>query len=216
MRRGSGPGSSRGPVPRSRTSTAIAGSPLNRQATPGPAAWSVCCAPEARRPHVYPPFNSPSPSSPRRWRARDDGVDVLVALPVYPLCGHSTTVAALHDVRRALDELEWIPSCVSLSGWHHDPRYVAARAGTSSFVTQRPRPEDPDTILYFSAHGTPLKYLEAGSRYDRYVAEHCQAIATHWAACRGPWGSRTTPIGGFPGRGRATKIAFESSRPAAS
>ena len=38
--------------------------------------------------------------------------------------------------------------------------------------------KDPDTILYFSVHGTPIKYLTDGNRYDRYVEEHCREVAT--------------------------------------
>jgi ferrochelatase len=43
---------------------------------------------------------------------------------------------------------------------------------------------DPDTILYFSVHGTPIKYLEEGSRYDRYVDEHCRNVASRLGADR--------------------------------
>src|SRR5690606_10302630 len=41
-----------------------------------------------------------------------------------------------------------------------------------------------DTLLYFSVHGTPIKYLEEGNRYDRYVQEHCADIARRLGAER--------------------------------
>jgi protoporphyrin/coproporphyrin ferrochelatase len=117
-------------------------------------------------------------------RARADGVETLVALPVYPLCGKSTTEAALDDVRAALAELGWDTELLALSGWHHHPEYVALRSDhIRDFVAQRGLDlEDADTLLYFSVHGTPIKYLEEGSRYDRYVEEHCRDIATRLGA----------------------------------
>jgi ferrochelatase len=159
---------------------AIGGSPLNRQAESqatelgrvlGARGWDVRCY------SVY-QFTDPSVSDGVR-RAREDGVDTLVALPCYPLCGQSTTVAALESVRRALDALGWRPRFMGVSGWHHDPAYVALRVeNIRAFVEERGLDlTDPETLLYFSVHGTPIKYLEEGNRYDRYVDEQCRDIA---------------------------------------
>jgi ferrochelatase len=45
-------------------------------------------------------------------------------------------------------------------------------------------PTDARTALLFSIHGTPVKYLEGGSRYDRYVEEACAAVAGAVGASR--------------------------------
>ena len=113
-------------------------------------------------------------------RARDERADVLVGLPVYPMCGQSTTVAALDSVRDALEELDWAVPFIAVAGWHRHPAYLAMRAEhIRSFVREQELDlRDPGTILYFSAHGTPVKYITEGNRYDRYVEEHCRDIAT--------------------------------------
>jgi ferrochelatase len=118
--------------------------------------------------------------------ARADGVETLVAMPVYPLCDKSTTEAAILDVHAALADLSWAPEVLSVSGWHHHPEYVALRADhVRAFMEARSLdPRDPDTLLYFSVHGTPIKYLEEGSRYDRYVEEHCRDVAARVGADR--------------------------------
>jgi protoporphyrin/coproporphyrin ferrochelatase len=119
-------------------------------------------------------------------RARAAGARRLVALPVYPLCGESTTAAAVTEVRRALEELEWHPDLRMITGWHHHPDYLALRADhVRDYVASHGLDlRDPDTILYFSVHGTPIQYLEAGNRYDRYVEEHCRDVATRLGAER--------------------------------
>jgi ferrochelatase len=111
--------------------------------------------------------------------ARADGVTHLIGLPIYPLCGPSTTVAALNDVRRAIEGLEWNVGFSGVSGWHRHPDYLALRAdGIRSFAAaQGVDLLDPETRLVFSAHGTPLRYLEEGSRYVQYVEDFCDQIA---------------------------------------
>lgn len=112
-------------------------------------------------------------------RARSDGVERLVALPVYPLCGRSTTVASLEELRREVDGAEWDAELREISGWHRHPDYLALRAdNVRAFVGSRGLDlEDPDTRLLFSAHGTPRKYLEEGNRYELYVEDFCRRLA---------------------------------------
>ena len=114
--------------------------------------------------------------------ARDDGVDEIVALPVYPLCGRTTTVEALEMAEEALDELDWSPDYTEVTGWHEHPDYVELRAeNLAEFVDDEGVEfgEDGNADLLFSAHGTPTKYLEGdlGFRYDEYVEEFCDWMA---------------------------------------
>ena len=111
--------------------------------------------------------------------ARSDGVDHLVGLPIYPLCGPSTNVAALERLAAAVEETGWDVELNELTGWHTHPEYTRLRAeNVRSFVETRGLTLDGDTRLVFSAHGTPLYYLEEGSRYDQYVREYCEALAS--------------------------------------
>ena len=159
---------------------AIGGSPLNQQAEAQAEALERVLRDGGREARVYTAYQFTDPSIPDRVReARADGVDTLVALPVYPICGQSTTVAALEAVKTAVREDGWAPRFAGVAGWHHHPAYEALRVeNVRSFVEERGLDlTDPDTLLYFSVHGTPIKYLEEGNRYDRYVDEQCRAIA---------------------------------------
>lgn len=111
--------------------------------------------------------------------ARADGMERLVGLPVYPLCGRSTTVAALADLQAAVSSVGWEIPVLEISGWHRHPDYVPLHADNVRTFVQEEGVDlhDPATRLVFSAHGTPMKYLIDGPRYDKYVDEFCRALA---------------------------------------
>ena len=110
---------------------------------------------------------------------KEAGVERVIGLPVYPLCGWSTNVAALAEMREAIEALDWDVDVYEINGWHSHGDYLDLWADAiSNFAADRGLDlQDPDTELYFSAHGTPIKYLDAGSRYDRYVDDFCREIA---------------------------------------
>lgn len=111
--------------------------------------------------------------------ARAAGSERLVGLPVYPLCGHSTTVNALAALERALGEQGWQVPLAQISGWHPHPTYREIRRDAILRCVESAEVDlaDAGTRLVFSVHGTPIKYLEAGSRYDRYAEECCRWVA---------------------------------------
>lgn len=111
-------------------------------------------------------------------QAREVGVERLVAVPVYPLCGPSTTVAALRTLDREVARLGWEVPVDQVTGWHRHPAYLALRADAIRRVLDgNGLSFDGRTRLVFSAHGTPIQYLEEGSRYDLYVKDFCASVA---------------------------------------
>lgn len=112
-------------------------------------------------------------------RARASGAERVVAFPVYPLCGPTTTVAALAEVAAEMARIGWTVPLLELGGWHRHPAYVKLRADAIR-RTMRDSGiefEDPRTVLVFSAHGTPTKYIQQGSRYEAYVEDFCALLA---------------------------------------
>jgi protoporphyrin/coproporphyrin ferrochelatase len=112
-------------------------------------------------------------------RLHAEGFERLIGLPVYPLCGWSTNVAALREMREAVEEAGWMAEVHEVNGWHSHPLYLDLWADAiGSFARVRGLDlREPATQLYFSAHGTPVKYLEEGSRYDLYVDDFCSEVA---------------------------------------
>jgi len=165
----------------------IGGSPLNAQSAAQAEGIAVALHDRGIDARVYVAFQFTDPSiRDAVSQARQEGASTLVVLPGYPLCGQSTTIAALDEVSAAMKEIGWSPRFGGLAGWHHHPAYVELRAGSiRSFVRDRGLDlSEPDTLLYFSVHGTPVKYLREGNRYDRYVDEHCRDVAGRLGADR--------------------------------
>jgi protoporphyrin/coproporphyrin ferrochelatase len=161
----------------------IGGSPLNAQARAESAALEAELRNRGYDVKVYTAFQYTEPLIAEAVRqARSDGVDHLVGLTVYPLCGHSTNVAALNDVAKAVEAERasgWEGvTFEGLTGWHRHPSYLEMRADAVRKVVADAGLDltDPRTKLVFSAHGTPIKYLEAGSGYARYVDEFCREV----------------------------------------
>lgn len=113
-------------------------------------------------------------------RAYYDGVDRLVGLPVYPLCGPSTNVLALDELEAAVAEQDATLEVSGITGWHRHPTYNRLRAeNIATYAAEQGLDlSDDETALVFSAHGTPAHYLEEGSRYDIYVEEFCEVVAS--------------------------------------
>ena len=160
---------------------AIGGSPLNAQAA---AQADALEAELAERGHdvetvVGMQFTEPFVADAAE-RAREAGAERVIGLPVYPLCGPSTTVSALDDLEAAVDDAEgWDPAFDAVTGWHRHPTYTRLRADAVAETAADADIDlhDPDTTLFFSAHGTPRHYLDEGSRYDRYVEEWTATVA---------------------------------------
>lgn len=158
----------------------IGGSPLNEQATQEAQAT---IAELKRRGHdvrgyVGMQFTEPSIEH-AVGQARADGAEHVIALPVYPVCGPSTTVAALQQARRAIDAIGWDVPVHEISGWHSHTAYLQLRAdGIRRLAIDNDLDlGDERTRLVFSAHGTPLKYLREGSRYVLYTEHSISAVA---------------------------------------
>jgi protoporphyrin/coproporphyrin ferrochelatase len=113
-------------------------------------------------------------------RALAAGVDRVIGLPVYPVRGPSTTMAALREMREALERHGWIGPVAEIADWQANPAYASLRADGVRATCARAGVDldDPGTWIVFAAHGTPLLYLEEGSGYDLDVEDHCRRLAS--------------------------------------
>jgi ferrochelatase len=158
----------------------IGGSPLHAQAEEQCALLGSALRSRGHDASAYLGYQFTDPSIPDAVAAAHEaGADLLVGLPIYPLCGPSTTVAALDELDAAVADLGWDVPLRHVSGWHRHSGYTRLRARAVRALLERDGLDlrDEGVRLVFSAHGTPVKYLREGSRYDVYVDDHCRALA---------------------------------------
>ena len=158
----------------------IGGSPLHAQATQHAKLLEQALAARGHDVVILQGMQFTEPSIPRAVAAaRAAGAERVVALPVYPLCGPTTTIAALAEVEQEMRALGWNASLLEIAGWHRQPAYLRLRADAIRNATREADVSlaDPRTKLVFSAHGTPMHHIERGSRYDEYVRDFCAILA---------------------------------------
>ena len=159
----------------------IGGSPLNEQARAQTEALEAALADRGYDVTTYLGMQYTEPFiEDAAEQAHADGVDRLIGLPIYPLCGPSTNVLALDELEAAVGDLGWDPEFRPITGWHKHPTYNRLRAeAIESFADEHGVDlTADDTALVFSAHGTPKHYLKEGSRYDIYVEEYCDVVSS--------------------------------------
>lgn len=159
---------------------AIGGSPLNAQADAQADALAATLRERGHDAHVFTGYQFTDPDiRTTAEAARAAGVTHLVGLPVYPLCGHTTTVAALQVLADTIRALDWDVDYREIAGWHGHPLYLRLRADGILATASAAGVDlaDGRSRLVFSVHGTPIEYLRAGNRYDLYTEDCCRRIA---------------------------------------
>lgn len=105
------------------------------------------------------------------------GVDRVVVLPLYPQWSNTTTGSSIAEVRRVLDRMDAPPKALFVEDWPDDPGYVGAVARTvRQALAEVPADLLPRTRILFSAHGLPVRYVEAGDPYPERVARTVAAV----------------------------------------
>ncbi|QZA88154.1 ferrochelatase [Salinarchaeum sp. IM2453] len=159
----------------------IDGSPLIKQATSQKEALDTELDQRCQSVNVYHAMQHVDPLIPDiTEQLAADEISQVIAVPVYPLCGQSTTVSSVNALEESIADLsEYNPNFYSITGWHRSPSYTRLRAENITTYLDRNNlePNDSNTAFVFSAHGTPIKYLEGDSRYDLYVDEYTEMIS---------------------------------------
>lgn len=105
------------------------------------------------------------------------GLKRLIVLPLYPQYSETTTGSAFREVHRAVASLAPGLELLEVRDYPDHPGYAAAMAETlqEALETLSLRSRRNARIL-FSAHGLPVRYVEAGDPYPQRVAATVEAV----------------------------------------
>jgi len=108
-----------------------------------------------------------------------DGVNRLVVLPLYPQFSISTSGSSLRLLEQYFSEDEQLARVkhTVIPSWYQRPGYVKAMAKLISQTLNEKFDDNREPIIFFSAHGVPVSYVEeAGDPYKAEMEECVQLI----------------------------------------
>jgi len=101
---------------------------------------------------------------------KQDNVDKIIILPLYPQYSATTTASIFDAVAKAFKNWRFLPTIEFVNHYHDKPQYIKALADLIRTTWQQQA--QPEKLL-LSFHGLPKSYLAAG---DPYICE-CQKTA---------------------------------------
>ncbi|CAM9722731.1 unnamed protein product [Chrysoparadoxa australica] len=119
---------------------------------------------------------------------RNDGVNTIVVLPLYPHFSISTSGSSLRVLRNLFagsegEKLGSVPHTV-VPAWYDRPGYVKAVAGLIkreiNKYTHEERTTGEGVHVLFSAHGVPNSYIELGDPYQSHVQKCVELIQAEY------------------------------------
>ncbi|WP_217512663.1 ferrochelatase [Vibrio metschnikovii] len=105
---------------------------------------------------------------------RDQGVEKIIVLPLYPQYSATTTAAVFDGLAKAMKTQRVIPEIDFITDYHDHPLYIRALADK---VHSSWSEKGQGDVLICSYHGIPKRYADNGDIYP----QHCQQT-THLLA----------------------------------
>lgn len=101
------------------------------------------------------------------------GIRRIVTLTLFPHYSRATTGSSIGEFDRVLGQPRWRShefAVTHIEAYPDDPRYLDAMAETVIDAWKSiPRERRADTVLLFSAHGLPQKFIDEGDPYVHHV-----------------------------------------------
>lgn len=111
-------------------------------------------------------------------KLKQQGIERVLLLPLYPQYSHTTTGSSFNDFQRACDRAHYSPRLVKIDPWYQQPDYHRAIADAIREAADALPDPDPDHIeLLFSAHGLPKKLVDKGDPYQSQIEQTYFAVS---------------------------------------
>jgi ferrochelatase len=115
------------------------------------------------------------PSIAKRLRAfKEDGIDNLIVLPLYPQYSSTTTASIYDDMVKELNQWRHLPNLHFISDYHQDSGYISAIADSIERTWQE---HGKNELLLMSFHGLPAQLTKWGDPYFHHCHKTAALIA---------------------------------------
>jgi len=103
---------------------------------------------------------------------RNDGIDKIIFLPLYPQYSVSTTGSSKNEWDKVIEKFPKIKRIKSalINNYHDFPAYIDSIVeGINKTLQIFPESELNNVVLLFSSHGTPVKLVKQGDPYKEQI-----------------------------------------------
>lgn len=118
-------------------------------------------------------YGEPSIANQLKW-LRQEGVDNIVVLPLYPQYSSTTTASIYDDLVKELNKWRHLPSFKFISDYHRHDSYISAIAETVKVSWQE---HSKNELLLMSFHGLPELLTKLGDPYYHQCQETAKLTA---------------------------------------
>ncbi|MBI4851057.1 MAG: ferrochelatase [Acidobacteria bacterium] len=118
-----------------------------------------------------------------------DGINRVVALPLYPQFSISTTRSSFRHFIKVLESRGGLRQIRRhyIPAWYDHPKYIDALVETIEIAYKKlPNPDLQATHLIFSAHSVPENYLKQGEPYLKHTKKTVELVLEKLGNAR-PW-----------------------------
>jgi protoporphyrin/coproporphyrin ferrochelatase len=107
---------------------------------------------------------------------RADGVDALLALPLYPHFSYASSGSSLQQVHELLRAAGWEGRLDALRSYPDAPGLLEAMSERLAATLREAGLHPPGTVILCSAHGLPAAYVERGDPYRLELYRTVEAL----------------------------------------
>lgn len=130
---------------------------------------SLCGMPVRAGMRYVPPFSSKALNE-----FSKQGIDDIVLFPMYPHYSTTTTLSSVEDVQWQCELLGYKPEIVTVEPYYVSDKYLQMQIDGIKEALSTQDPQEYELLL--SAHGLPMKIVEAGDPYANHVEVNAYRI----------------------------------------
>lgn len=130
---------------------------------------SSCDIPVKPAMRYVPPFDREALES-----LKNDGVERLILFPMYPHYSTTTTLSSVRNIEKICEEMGWSPEMEVVEPYYSEERFVDIQVDL--ILESLGDEEASEYDLIVSAHGLPMKIVEAGDPYREQIEHNTSAI----------------------------------------
>lgn len=103
-----------------------------------------------------------------------DGIEELILFPMYPQYSTTTTLSSIEDIEERCKELDYNPKIRVIEPYYDNYNYI--KMSVDKIIEALGDRDSKEYDLLLSAHGLPMKIIQAGDPYQNQVEANVSAI----------------------------------------